>query len=241
MGANALATHAKPVYLLAGGRGSPRTRPDPLIAEVFAASGKPRPRIAYIGAPSEDNRVFFIMLSKIMKGSGAGRVELVRLAGKKPDLVAARATIAAADVVFMTGGDVEFGMDLLGRTGMLPVLHERLAAGIPFFGMSAGSIMLASHWIRWLDPEDDSTAAPFPCMGFAPLVCDAHGEADGWVELVALLGLMPQGTVGYGIVTGAGIRSMPDGTVSAMGGAVHRFRRGAGGVERIEDLAPDRS
>jgi cyanophycinase-like exopeptidase len=228
----------KTVYLLAGGPGSRRGKSDPLLAEVLASAGKPKPRVAYVGAPSDDNRMFFALISKLMKGSGAGRVDLVRLAGKKPDLDAARATLAAADVVYMTGGDVEHGMEIMERTGMLPVLRSLRDAGVPFFGLSAGSIMLASQWVRWTDPDDDATAAPFACMGFAPVICDAHGEADGWTELVALLRLLPAGTVGHGIVTDTGIRVGPDGAVSAMGGAVHRFRREKNGVERIADLVP---
>ena len=231
-------SRAQPVYLLAGGRGSRRDRQDPLLAEIFADAGKPEPRVAYVGAPSDDNRMFFTMIAGLMKKSGAGRVDMVPLAGKRPDLEAARATLEAADLVYITGGDVEHGMAVLDRTGMLPTLRSRMDAGVPFFGLSAGSIMLASQWIRWTDPEDEATASPFPCMAFAPVICDTHSEADDWVELVALLRLLPEGTVGHGIATNTGVRVAPDGTVSAMGGAVHRFRREASGVKRIEDLTP---
>lgn len=233
-----MSTAPRPVYLLAGGPGSRRNRTDPLLAEIFASAGKPKPRVAYVGAPSDDNRLFFGMLSKLMRASGAGRVDLVRLAGKKPDLDAARVLLEAADIVYITGGDVEHGMAVLGRTGMLPTLRARLDAGVPFFGLSAGSIMLASRWVRWTDPEDDATASLFDCMGFAPVVCDTHSEGDDWVELMAALRLLPVETVGYGIVTDTGLRVSPDGGVSAVGGAVHRFRREARGVERIEDLTP---
>ena len=61
--------------------------------------------------------------------------------------------------------------------------------GKPFFGISAGSIMLAQEWIRWRDPEDDTTAEIFPCLGIAPVICDTHGEEDGWEELQALIAL----------------------------------------------------
>ena len=233
-----MSTATRPVYLLAGGPGSRRNRPDPLLAEIFASAGKPKPRVAYVGAPSDDNRLFFGLLSKLMRASGAGRVDLVRLAGKKPDLDAARVVLEAADVVYITGGDVEHGMAVLEQTGMLPALRARLEAGVPFFGLSAGSIMLASRWIRWTDPEDDTTAGLFDCMGFAPVVCDTHSEGDDWAELVAALRLLPAGAVGYGIVTDTGLRVTPEGAVSALGGAVHRFRRETKGVERIADLVP---
>jgi len=46
--------------------------------------------------------------------------------------------------------------------------------------------MLSKEWIRWRDPDDDATAEFFPCLGIAPLICDTHGEQDGWEELQAL-------------------------------------------------------
>ena len=47
--------------------------------------------------------------------------------------------------------------------------------------------MLSRQWIAWSDPDDDATAAPFDCLGFAPLLCDTHAEEDDWNELRALL------------------------------------------------------
>jgi len=228
-----------PVFLLAGGPGSRRSTPDPLLREVFEAAGRATPSVAYVGAASGDNRRFFSMLSAYMRASGAGGVKLVRLAARKPDVERARGDLEAADIVFLSGGDVEEGMAVLQRTGAVSVLDRLFRAGKPFFGLSAGSIMLAYRWIRWQDPDDEASAVAFPCLGFAPVLIDTHGEAEGWVELVALLGLERNGAVGFGVPTGAGLRVRPGGAVSAMGGPVHRFARGSSSVERIEDLKPD--
>lgn len=230
---------AAAVHLLAGGPGSRRSRSDPLLAEVFAASGRSRPAVAYVGAASGDNGGFFAMLAAYMKGSGAGEVVPVRLCGRRPDVERARRDLEAADVIFMSGGDVAEGMAVLERTGIVAALERLYRGGRPFFGLSAGSIMLAARWVRWEDPDDDSTMGLFPCLGFAPVLIDTHGEADGWTELVALLGLEKKGTIGYGIPTGAGLRVGPDGAAAAMAGPVHRYSRGAGGVERIADLLPE--
>ena len=46
--------------------------------------------------------------------------------------------------------------------------------------------MLARRWVRWTDPHNDDSAELFPCLGFAPVFCDTHGEGDGWGELRAL-------------------------------------------------------
>jgi cyanophycinase-like exopeptidase len=224
--------------MLAGGPGARRGGADPLVAEALASAGHPTPRVAYVGAPSGDNRAFYTMIARLLRLSGAGRVDNVRLAGRSPDLPAARAAIEAADIVFFTGGDVEQGMCVIERTGMVPALRARHEAGIPFLGVSAGSIMLARGWVRWASPDNDASASVFDCLGCAPLYCDTHGEGDGWQELITLLGLAAPDTVGYGIPTSTGLRVAADGTVSARGGPVHRFRRAEAGVVRIDDLSP---
>jgi hypothetical protein len=98
--------------------------------------------------------------------------------------------------------------------------------------------MLAKEWIRWRDPDDDATAEVFPCLGMAPVICDTHGEQDGWEELQTLLKLEKDGTTGYGIVSGNAIKVLPDGTIEALGGPIHRYSKINGKVERIEDILP---
>ena len=78
-------------------------------------------------------------------------------------------------------------MRVLREKEMIGVLRRLHREGKPFFGTSAGSIMLASQWIRWADPNDEASAELFDCLGLAPVFCDTHGEDDGWEELQALL------------------------------------------------------
>ena len=98
--------------------------------------------------------------------------------------------------------------------------------------------MLARQWVRWEDPADDATASLFPCLGFAPLLCDTHGEDEDWEELRALLRLTPEGTLGYGIPSDAGLCSHPDGSVEAFGAPVHRYVVQGSAVNRTTDLCP---
>jgi cyanophycinase len=228
----------KPVWLLAGGPGSHRRGPDPLLQRALSLAGKPSPAVAYVGAPSGDNRAFFVMISTLLKKAGAGEVTLVRLCGRRPDVARARAELTQADLVFVTGGDVEGGMRVLEATGTVALLGELAAGGVPFLGVSAGSIMLARSWVRWRDPHDESSVELFPCLGIADVWCDTHGEADGWEELAALARVAPEGSVGYGIPTGAGLVVHPDGGLEAAGSPVHRFEIRAGRAVRIADLEP---
>ncbi|HVP77080.1 MAG TPA: Type 1 glutamine amidotransferase-like domain-containing protein [Thermodesulfobacteriota bacterium] len=226
------------VYLMAGGRDSLRTDRDPLVARVLASCGVPHPSIAYVGAASGDSQPFFSMISRYFRRFGAGRITLAPLAGRRSKGKEARAILESADMVFISGGDVEAGMEVLEKRQILPFLRKLFETGKPFFGSSAGSIMLGRQWVRWEDPDDDATARLFPCMGFAPVVCDTHGEAEGWEELRALVRLAPEGTVGYGIPTGAGLCISPDGTLEALGAPVHCYSHGVSGVVRSADLPP---
>lgn len=229
--------NARPIYLIAGGPGARRPRgPDPLIQEVFRAAGVEKPSVAYLGAASGDNAAFLLFIGRILKKAGAGSVILAPLCGRRGSLERALHVLEEADIVFVSGGDVEAGMGVAEEKGIVPHLRRLYRAGKPFFGLSAGSIMLARQWVRWTNPHDESSAQLFPCLGFAPVLCDAHGEEDEWSELKALLALAPVGTTGYGIVSGSALVVKGRGEVSALGGEVHVFRRRKGGVARVEDL-----
>lgn len=226
------------LYLLAGGPGSIRKGGDPLLTHVLSSCGVPHPSIAYVGAANGDSPPFFSMMSDHLHRCGAGRVILAPLVRGRGKLEKTRSILESADMVFVSGGDVEAGMEVLEARQILPFFRELFERGRPFFGSSAGSIMLGQQWVQWEDPDDDATMSLFACMGFAPIVCDTHGEAEEWEELRSLLQLTAEGTVGYGIPTGAGLRVSPDGTLEALGAPVHGYTHRGGAVRRSADLPP---
>ncbi len=228
----------KPLYLLAGGRGMSGKKGDPILEEVFSLSGKKNPSISYVGTASGDSRAFFLFMAGFLKKAGAAEVRLAPLASRRSDKESAIRIIEESDIVFISGGDVEEGMRHIEARDMSAFLSSAFSSGKPFFGLSAGSIMLAERWVRWRNPKEDETAESFPCLSLAPVLCDTHGEEDGWEELEALLSLSPEGSIGYGIQTGAALVCLPDGRVEARGVPVNRFIRESEGVARIEDLLP---
>jgi len=208
---------------------------DPVLARALASSGVARPSVAYVGAASGDNRAFLAMMAQYLRLCGAGEVTLAPLAGRRARLDRALDVLAGADVVFVSGGDVEEGMSVLEAQQAVPHLRALYEAGKPFIGVSAGSIMLAERWVRWGGAEG-ATAEIFPCMGLAPILCDTHGEGEDWEELRALLELAPEGAVGYGIPSGGGLTVHPDGALEALGVPVQRFVRRDSRIVRLPDL-----
>ena len=225
-----------PIFLLAGHHGPSERESEAMHRRILSSAGVETPSIAYIGAASGDNRGFFAHIASYLESFGAGSVTLAPLVGKSVRLDRTRAMLESANIVFVSGGDVEEGMDVLNEREMIPFLHELHASGKPFVGMSAGSIMLAHQWVRWDDPDDESSANAFPCIGLAPILCDTHGEDEDWEELRALLELSPSGTVGYGIPSGAALCVQPDGAVESLASATHCFQKKGNDVIRIADL-----
>ena len=215
---------AKPVCLIAGGPGISFSKLRILFRKVFKVYGLVSPKIAYIGAASADNPRFFKWLKDMLIGAGARDVVLVPVVCTRTDFGQTKDVLCDVDVVFISGGDVEKGMQLLKARRLVPVLKKLFAKGVPFFGLSAGSIMLSKSWVKWSDSDDDSTAERFPCLGFAPVFCDTHGEDEDWEELRVLLKLAKRTAVGYGITTSAGLIVMSESRVKAFGGPVHRLK-----------------
>jgi len=200
-----------PALLVAGGR--PR---DPgAMARMFshAFAGIEKPLVAYIGTANGDNFAFFQMMKAMLKKAGAGKVVFVHLAKENPNLDAAKNALAGADVIFLSGGEVEDGMNWLNKHELTGFLKELYRTGKRFMGVSAGVIMMGTHWVHWDVEGDDNTARLFDCLAFTPRLFDVHGEDEDWVELKTALKLSGPGSRGYGLPGGSMISADSRGTL----------------------------
>ena len=229
----------KPVYLFAGGRGKNILVTFSGVRSCIKSIGKVKPAIAYVGVASlEDNGMFYHICSGLIKIGCDCRMHRVLIAPKNANLDQARKMLKSADAIFISGGDMEAGMQILKEKNMIEFFQELYEEGKLFFGVSAGSIMLAKEWVRWQNPDDDSTAELFPCLGFAPIICDTHAEEDDWAELKTALQLREDGTFGYGIPSGSYLKVYPDRRLEVGSGPVTRYIVRSGKVGRQPDLLP---
>lgn len=209
-----------PLHLLAGGPGCAPTQLVRLLNTALEGVGGAGHPVAYVGAASGDNAGFQRRIGRLLAAAGAGPLQAAPSARGARDAPTARRVLAGAGVIFVSGGDVEAGMNALHAAGLVPDLRAAFARGAAFMGLSAGSIMLGQAWLAWEDPDDDTTVRSFACLGLAPLVCDTHAEADAWAELHALLPRLPDGTRAYAIPAPAMLRVDVTGRAAAFGAPI---------------------
>jgi peptidase E len=226
----------KPVYLIGGGRDEKSFKA--IIRTILEDTGKIQPTIAYVGVASGDSWPFYLMMSTMIKQARDCQIKRVVIAAKKADLNKAQAVLKSADAIFMSGGDVEAGMRVLEEKNMTGFLMDLFKQGKVLFGVSAGSIILAREWVRWRDPDDDSSTELFPCLGIAPIICDTHAEADDWEELKSALKLKEEDTQGYGIPSGSCLKVYADGRMEALDGAITRFLKRGNSIVKQPELLP---
>jgi len=192
---------AKPVYLIAGGHPPNIKQMLQDFRAALESCGRPNPEVAYVGTANRDSKLFFQFMKKPMAKAGAGRISMVPIASERADTQAAKRMLSEADCVFLSGGEVEDGIVWLRKAGLDVFLSDLYHSGKPFFGVSAGCIMMGRNWVHWDDENDDSTASLFECLNFVPMTFDTHCENEGWKELKCALRLMGPGAVGHGLST----------------------------------------
>ena len=212
----------KPTTLIAGKFGSRHFGTKPYLADALKRTAKHKPAVLYVGAASGDDPTFGSALGKLLTAAGAGRVLWPKLASRRQQSSQMRQALTEVDVVFVGGGDVEAGMDLLRGADLLDDFHAAADRGAVFAGMSAGSIMLGVRWIRWPNADaGDDEAQTYECMGIVPVALDTHGEGDAWGEARSYAAVrareLGKKARAYGVPSGGALVIDPRGRIEAHG------------------------
>lgn len=233
----------KPVTLIGGRHGSPHFGTLPYLREAVALTGEAAPLALYIGAANGDDAEFGSRLCSLVAAAGAEDVVWPKLTARRAAAAAAREALARARFVFVGGGDVEAGIDVLRRAQLVADIRAAAARGVVFAGMSAGAIMLGARWIRWPRAgAGDDEAETFECLGVAPFSLDCHGEADGWAEARSFAAVRARESKRkaqvYGVPSGGALVARGGGKMHARGEPVPVFAALPGGIARIERRLP---
>ncbi|HUQ50614.1 MAG TPA: Type 1 glutamine amidotransferase-like domain-containing protein [Gammaproteobacteria bacterium] len=229
----------KPVTLIAGQFGSRHFGTKPYLQAAVELTRKEAPIGLYIGAASGEDDSFGTALCALIATAGAKDVIWPKLAVRKRDAVAARKALERVDFVFVGGGDVEAGMDVLQRAKLVEDLRAAADRGVVFAGMSAGAIMLGERWVRWprADAGDDE-AETYECLGVAPCSLDTHGEGDEWGETRSFAAVrareLGRKAKAYGVTSGGALIVTSGGKMQARGQPVPVFVAEPRGEAKIE-------
>ena len=93
-------SNRKPLYLLAGGREGSTKSTKQILQAVFREIGKESPSIAYIGAASDDNRMFYQFIAGMIKRLADCKVNRVLTCSQKADMSKAKEILASAGCYF---------------------------------------------------------------------------------------------------------------------------------------------
>ena len=218
----------RPVTLIAGQFGSRHFGTQPYLEAAVRSTRKAAPLALYIGAASGEDDSFGTALCALIAAAGAKDVIWPKLAVRRRDRGAARTALEQVDFVFVGGGDVEAGINVLNEAKLVGALQAAAARGAVFAGMSAGAIMLGERWVRWpRDDAGDDEAETYDCLGVAPCSLDTHGEDDEWTETRSFVAVrareVKRKARAYGVPSGGALIAASSGKMQARGKAVPVF------------------
>jgi dipeptidase E len=206
---------------------------DHAIAEIESILGDGR-RIAFVPFALADQQAYTAKVTARLAKEG------IDVDGVTPD-AAGRGVIDRCQAIFVGGGNTFRLLDALQRSTLLHVVRERVVAGMPYIGSSAGT-NIAAPTIRTTNDMPIVQPASFESLSLVPFQINPHYlDADpssrhmGETREDRLREYLEENAVPVvGLREGAWIRVA--GAVRTLGGATGArvFRRGADPVE----LAP---
>jgi len=170
-------------------------------------------RCAYLGAANGEDPAFFDLFRAAVDAAGLGEGRLVGSLYGADD----RAWLETAELIVLSGGDVERGWRIFQQSGIAETLTSRYAAGAVLLGVSAGAVHLGWGYLN-----------------LVPALIGAHEETEDWPDLRRRLAASRERVRGLGIPTGGGFIYHSDGTAEAVRRPLHEMIWEEGG-EGIRD------
>lgn len=225
----------QPLYLLADSQLLFWDAPaGPFLSGIIKASEISAPRIAYIGASNGDSAEAHSIFAAAVAQLESASAHHVRASYSAED----REFLETADVVVLSGGDVEVGWNVFKQTGMGEQIKNLYLDGAVIIGVSAGAVQCGTHAALSAEPSANKLVEMF---GFVPYIIDAHDEKQHWARLSSTIYLLEGGAAGLGIPTGGGLAVHADGTLEPIRTAVDHYTFSQGKFQHavlMPDIAP---
>jgi hypothetical protein len=156
---------AGPLYLLADsqllfwqGRGKT------LLAGVRERLLDANAAAVYIGASNGDNREFYSIFEAAMDAAGFADRSMINSSFNADD----RERLNRAQLIVLSGGDVQLGWNTFEKTGMKEQILARHAQGAVLVGVSAGAVVRAGLFGCSLVPKNWEYPAIIPSKSILP-------------------------------------------------------------------------
>jgi len=188
----------KPIYLLADSQLLFWKQDDSVFLQSMRSEiVKENPKAAYIGASNDDQPDYYELFKAGMEGIGIRDCQMIRASFP----AAGAAFMEEADLILLSGGDVETGWNAFQQNGFAEALVRRYYNGALLIGVSAGAVQLGWGAAR---VGNDSSVGLLETFRLVPYIIGAHEEKNGWKELIKLVVEMKGALRGLGIPSGAG-------------------------------------
>jgi cyanophycinase len=160
-------------------------------------------KAAYVGASNDNDPAYYGIFEAAIQSIGVAECRMV----SNSDIT----FVEQADLVLLSGGDVDKGWRIFEQNGLKELLIRRYHQGVLLVGSSAGAVQLGM-------------------LGLVPYVISAHDEKDSWAGLKETLRGLGKPVNGIGIPTGAGMVYHADRSIEAIRYPLHQFSRDDGGI-----------
>jgi len=198
----------KPLYLLADSQLLfVKDGGDSLAERIRADLDSANPKAAYIGASNGDQPEFYSLFQAAMESMGISNCRLVPSQPSREDT----AFLEEADLIVLSGGDVERGWQVFEQNGLKEFLPRLRYDGAVLMGVSAGAVQFGlGHLTNAAQPK------PLDMFRFAPFYVGAHDEGNDWFDLRALVNLAQSDARAIGLPAGGGAVYYSDGTLEPL-------------------------
>lgn len=189
-----------------------------LLQDALESQAADAPSAAYIGASNGDRQEFYEIFAGAMQAAGITDRRRIYSSFSAKD----RASLETAQLIVLSGGEVQDGWETFERTGMKDVILDRYAQGAILVGISAGAVQLGRQAIA-------ETAGSFPrylvdMLNLVGAIVDVHDERNDWSRLSSIIHLLEGAATGLGIPSGGGVVVHPDTTIEPLRRPAHEFR-----------------
>ena len=167
----------KPIYLFADSQLLFWSEDDVLfLKSVRDHLGEGDLKAAYVGASNGDDPQFFSIFEAAMQNIGVVDLRMIESSFSAEDA----AFMDSADIILLSGGDVEKGWNVFTSTGLAQSIVKRHEEGAVLIGVSAGAVQLGM--MGWADEVQGSTDF-FYTLRLVPFIISAHDEGHDWEKL----------------------------------------------------------